>query len=92
MSPGWTEFEALADLARREPIPAIDVADRVVASLLPQTRPRSCEPASVDGALWLASVLSLAAAVLVMAVASYQGALAADPLASLLQPMIPVIQ
>ena len=37
MSPGWNEFEAMADLARREPIPAIDVADRVVASLLPQT-------------------------------------------------------
>jgi hypothetical protein len=92
MSPAWNEFEALADLARREPIPAIDVADRVVASLLPQTRPRICEPASVDGTLWLASVLSLAAAVLVMAMASYQGVLAADPLTSLLQPIIPVIQ
>ena len=93
MSPSWNEFEALAELARREPVPRIDVADRVVASLLPQARPRSGELGSVDTMLWLISALSLAAAVLVMALVSYQGALSADPLASLFQPLIiPVIQ
>lgn len=68
------------------------MADRVVASLLPQTRTRSGEPASIDGTLWVTSMLSLTAAVLVIAVASYQGVLAADPLASLFQPILPVIQ
>jgi hypothetical protein len=92
MSPSWNEFETLAELARREPIPPIDVADRVVASLHPQAQLRSCEPRSIDATLWLASLLSLAAAVLVIAVASYQGVLSADPLVVLVQPIIPVIQ
>ena len=92
MSPSWTEFEALAEMARREPVPALDVADRVLDSLRPQVRTRVRDVTGSDGALWLASALSVAAAVLVVVFASYQGALTADPLVELLQPIIPVIQ
>ena len=92
MSPNWNEFEALAEIARREPVPALDVADRVVDSLRPQVRTRVRDVTGSDGALWLASALSVAAAVLVVVFASYQGVLTADPLVELLQPIIPVIQ
>ena len=92
MSPSWNEFEALAELARREPVPALAVADRVLDSLCPEVQSRSRDTTVGDGALWLASALSIAAAVLVVVIASYQGALAADPLVELFQPIIPVIQ
>ena len=92
MSPSWNEFEALAELARREPVPALDVADRVVNSLCPHVQPRGRVAPAGDGALWLASALSVVAALLVMAIASYQGVLSADPLTELFQPIIPVIQ
>jgi len=92
MSPNWNEFEALAEMARREPVPALDVADRVVDSLRPQIRLGGREALVGDGAVWLVSAFSVAAAVLVMVIASYQGALAADPLVELFQPIIPVIQ
>ncbi|HPM80086.1 MAG TPA: hypothetical protein PLF81_05275 [Candidatus Anammoximicrobium sp.] len=92
MSPSWNEFEALAELARREPVPALDVADRVLHSLRPEVLSRGRDATAGDAALWLASALSIAAAVLVVVIASYQGALAPDPLAGLFQPIIPVIQ
>lgn len=92
MSPSWKEFEALAELARREPVPALDVADRVVDSLRPQVQPRGRDVEAGDRTLWLASAISVAAAVLIMVIASYQGVLAADPLVELFQPIIPVIQ
>lgn len=92
MSPSWNEFEALAELARREPVPALDVADRVLDSLCPEVQSRSRDASVGDGTLWLASALSIAAAVLVVVIASYQGALTSDPLAELFQPIIPVIQ
>ena len=92
MSPSWNEFEALAEMARREPVPALDVADRVVDSLRPQVRTRERDATGSDAALWLASALSVAAAVLVVVFASYQGALTADPLVELFEPFIPVIQ
>jgi hypothetical protein len=80
----WTE---LLELARREPVPAVDVADRVVESL--RVRPRA---PSLDWAMVLACAVSVAAAILVMAFASHEGVLQADPLADLFQPMIPVLQ
>ena len=90
MNTNWNEFEQLADLARREPIPAIDVAERVANSIQPGAQPR---PASTfDWPLLAASALSVAAAVLVMVLASHQGALTVDPLAEFFQPVIPVIQ
>ena len=92
MSPSWTEFEALAELARCEPVPALDVADRVVDSLRPQVQTRGRDAEVGDRALWLASAISVAAAVLIVVIASYQGALAADPLVELFQPIVPVIQ
>jgi hypothetical protein len=90
MNTNWSEFEQLADLASREPVPPIDVAARVAESLQPGAQPR---PSSAfDWPLLAASALSVAAAVLVMTLASYQGALTADPLAEFFQPVIPVIQ
>jgi hypothetical protein len=47
---------------------------------------------TVDWPLLAASALSVAAAVLVMALASYQGVLTSDPLTEFFQPVIPVIQ
>jgi len=78
MNANWNEFEQLADLARREPIPVIDVAERVSHSIQPLPRPRAAR--AFDWPLLVASVLSVAAAVLVMVLASQQGALTVDPL------------
>jgi hypothetical protein len=90
MNASWNEFEELVRQARQEPIPPIDISDRVAESIRPRVRARVSE--ATDWTLWLASALSVAAAVLVMAWASYQGVLSADPLAELLSPVIPVIQ
>jgi hypothetical protein len=77
-------------LGRATPIPALDVADRVAESIRPKVQTRTAEAA--DWTLWLASALSVPAAVLVLTWASYQGAMGTDPIAELLSPMIPVIQ
>jgi hypothetical protein len=90
MNAKWSEFEELVRMARQEPIPAIDVAPRVAESIRPQVQTRVTD--AVDWTLWLASALSVAAAVLVIAWASYQGALSTEPFAELLSPVIPVIQ
>jgi len=92
MTERWNVFESLAELARGETVPAIDVADRVLATLQPPARPLRGSVATTDGPLWLASALSLAVAVFVTSVATYQGVLASDPLASLFLPILPVIQ
>lgn len=81
------QFDRLVEAARREPIPQIDVADWVAESIRPRV-----QPPNGDWTLWVASALAVAAAVLVMAVASYQGALATDPLAELVNPGFPVMQ
>ena len=80
-------FAEWVDLARRDSPPAIDVADRVAASIAP--RPWR---AASDWPLWLACAVSVAAAIMVMAVAGYQGAFSMDPLADLFQPLVPIIQ
>jgi hypothetical protein len=79
----------LLELARREAVPSVEVSERVAASLwsLPPPRPRD-----VDWSLWLACAASVAAAILVMAVAGYQDVLSMDPLAALFQPMVPTLQ
>lgn len=87
MSSDRKQFGRLVEAARHEPIPPIDVADRVAESIRPQA-----QPTGGDWALWVASAAAVAAAVVVMAVASYQGALVADPLAELINPGFPVMQ
>jgi len=77
----------LFELARRDAAPSVDVSERIAASLRPGLRPRN-----VDWPLWLTCAASVAAAILVMAVAGYQGALATDPLAALFQPIVPTLQ
>jgi hypothetical protein len=90
MNADWNEFEKLVDLARREPVPAVDVVDRVAQSIQPQViRPKTV---TIDWPLIAASALSLTAALLVVGLATHQGVLTADPLTELFQPMIPVIQ
>ena len=90
MNSDWIEFEKLADLARCESVPTVDIVDRVAQSIQPQTiSPKS---ATIDWPLVVASALSVAAALLVVGLAAHQGVLAADPLADFLPPMIPVIQ
>ena len=90
MNSDWNEFEKLADLARREPVPAVDVVDRVTQSIQPRTVQPQAAP--IDWPLVVASALSVAAALLVVGLATHQGVLTADPLADFVPPMIPVIQ
>ena len=80
-------FHQLAALARRETIPPIDVTGQVLRHL--QTR--TVEP-SVDWVLAGAALFSVAAAMLVMALANQHGVLFNDTLAELIRPFTPVLQ
>lgn len=81
-------FRRLADTARREAVPSLDVTQRVLEHL----RARTVEPAT-DWVLLGAALCSLAAAAAVVVVfASQQGALSTDSLAELVRPFTPVIQ
>jgi hypothetical protein len=46
----------------------------------------------VDASLWLATLLSIAAAALVMALVGYQGAWDVDPLGDLFRPFVALIR
>jgi len=80
-------FERLAAKARREPIPPVDVSDRVLQSIRPGVR-RS-EP---EAPLWIMSGVSVAAALVVLAVAVGSGAVAPDPMSEMFQPLTMVMQ
>lgn len=80
-------FRRLADTARREAVPSLDVTQRVLEHL----RARTVEPAT-DWVMLGAALCSLAAAAVVVVVASQQGALSTDSLAELVRPFTPVIQ
>jgi hypothetical protein len=80
-------FAKLVEAARREQPPAIDVTDRVLNSVLSGRTTRSS-----DWSLWVASLVSVAAAAAVMTLAEYQGALAMDPLVELIRGFVPTIQ
>jgi len=77
----------LAKCARQEPIPPVDVTARVL-DRLSRARPDR----GVDATLWMAALLSVAAAALVMTLAGYQGAWGVDPLADLFQPFVVLIR
>lgn len=80
-------FPQLLQAARKEPIPSVDVTSRVLDRLT------AVRPASrVDASLWLATLVSMAAAALVMALVGYQGAWGVDPLADLFQPFVALIR
>ncbi len=80
-------FDALAALARQEPVPPVDVTQRVLERLTK----RVPEP-STDWLLAAAAVVSVAAAILVVTFASQQGVLSTDSLAELIRPFTPIIQ
>jgi hypothetical protein len=80
-------FRQFAEAARSEPVPAIDVTARVLHRL------NDVQPSrGGDAPLWLATVLSLAAAALVMTLVGYQEAWSVDPLADLFQPFVAVMR
>ena len=87
MTRSQLRFETLAQQARGETLPPIDVADRVVRSLESQVQPRSA-----DWPLWWATGLSVTAAAVVLIVATQQGVWFDDPLVHWLRPLIQVMQ
>jgi hypothetical protein len=80
-------FQQLVQAARNEPIPQVDVTARVLERLT-VGRPAG----GVDASLWLATLLSIAAAALVMALVGYQGAWDVDPLGDLFRPFVALIR
>lgn len=80
-------FEHLARQARRESIPAMDVADRVVGDLQHRVGRRSAQLP-----LWILSAVSAAAALVVLAFAIDAVALSADPWGDLLGPLTLVLR
>ena len=80
-------FETLVQQARREPLPPVDVAERVVQSLESRVPPRAA-----DWPLWWVTALSVTAAAVVLIVATQQGVWCDDPLANWLRPLILVMQ
>jgi hypothetical protein len=80
-------FEALVQQARGESLPPIDVADRVVRSLVACVQPRA-----IDWPWWWAIGLSVTAAAVVLIVATQQGVWFDDPLAHWLRPLVLVMQ
>ena len=80
-------FETLVQEAGREPLPPIDVADRVLQSIGPQAQPRTA-----DWSMWPAVGLSLAAALAVLLLVVEQGVVFEDPLAPWLRSLVLVMQ
>jgi hypothetical protein len=80
-------FQQLVQTARHEPVPPVDVTKQVVHRLA-TVRPAS----GIDASLCLATLLSVAAAALVMALVGFQGAWDVDPLADLFQPWTGLIR
>jgi hypothetical protein len=87
MSKSGKSFADLAERARGETAPVVDVADRVIESIRPRI-----EPPSPDWPLWCAAALSVAAALAMMVFAVQQELLVADPLTELMSPLIPTVQ
>ena len=80
-------FQQLVQAARDEPIPQVDVTARVLERLT-VARPAG----GVDASLWLATLLSIAVAALVMALVGHQGAWDVDPLGDLFRPFVALIR
>jgi len=80
-------FQQLVQAARNEPIPQVDVTARVLERLT-TGRPAG----GVDASLWFATLLSVAAAALVMVLVGYQGAWDVDPLGDLFRPFVALIR
>jgi hypothetical protein len=79
------QFEHLAQHARLEPVPTLDVAPRVLATL------RDMEPAATSLPMFAVAGLSLAAASVMVAWAVNSLLSIADPLGSLFQPLALVL-
>ena len=87
MSPSRVHFDALVDRGTREPLPPLDVAARVLGSIETTELP----PVALSPAWWAAG-LSVAAALVVLLLASYQGALFEDPFTDWLRSLVVVMQ
>ena len=81
------KFSEMAETARHEPIPSVDVTAQVLNRLASDRPSRGA-----DATLWLATLLSVAAAALVMTIVGYQGAWGVDPLADMFQPFVALIR
>jgi anti-sigma factor RsiW len=80
-------WEHYAERARHEPVPPMDVTERIIRSLSPGVVPRTS-----DWPLWVATAVSVAAAIAVLLTASLSGALFDDPFARWLSPFLVVMQ
>ena len=87
MSPSRVRFDALVDQGGREPLPPIEVVGRVLGSIEVKELP----PPAFSSAWWAAG-LSVAAALAVLLLASYQGALFEDPFTDWLRSLVVVMQ
>jgi hypothetical protein len=87
MNASRQSWEDYTERARNEPVPSVDVADRVLRSLSPGVMPRPN-----DWPLWVATAVSVAAAVAVLLTASLSGALFDDPFGRWLSPFLVVMQ
>lgn len=87
MSQYRTSFKMLVHRARREPVPPIDVVDRVAGSIESRVHPGIASWPS-----WGVAGLSLAAALSVLMVAAYQNVLFEDPFADWLRSLTLVMQ
>ncbi len=80
-------FSQLVERARQEQLPIVDVSESVLRRLHRQQL-----AAVSDWSMWAAAAVSVAAAAMVMVIASYQGALWLDPLSELIRPFTLVVQ
>jgi hypothetical protein len=81
-------FQTLVDRAQREPIPPLDIVDRVAERIAPA--PLSAT--RIEWSLWGAAGLSVAAAAAVLIIAFQQGVFFEDPLADWLRPLVVVMR
>ncbi len=87
MSRIHARFETLVHQASQEPIPPIDITSRVVHSIAQ----RAPFPVA-DRSMWQTAGLCVAAALAVLMLAVYQGALFEDPLTHWLSSLVLVMR
>jgi len=87
MSRIHVRFETLVQQASQEPIPPIDITRRVVRSIAQ----RAPLPVS-DRSMWQTAGLCVAAAMAVLMLAAYHGALFEDPLTHWLSSLVLVMR
>jgi hypothetical protein len=87
VKPEHLRFETLVEQAGGEPLPSLDVADRVRASI-----GKRAKPLAAGWPIWQAAGLSAACALSVLILAVQQGVLSEDFLADWLRSLVLVMQ